>query len=241
MPLSSATPANSETMSDLPPQNRNRAGSGPATGGAVAARDRGDLMVAWTLHLVFILSGVAALLYQLIWQRSLMMIYGSNIESVAMVVSAFLVGLGLGSLAGGEVSKRRGMPLVLLFAGAELCIGLYGLASLRLFHWVGSYTLRAGTLETGLLAFVLVFLPTFFMGSTLPLLVAYRVKTTGHVGRSVSWLYFVNTLGAALGAFLAAFGVLGRFGLSGSTQVAAALNVISAAAVLGVWKQRRAR
>src|SRR6266852_4055883 len=56
--------------------------------------------VSFLVHAVFILSGVSALIYQLVWQRSLMLIYGSNVESVAMVVAAFMMGLGLGSIAG---------------------------------------------------------------------------------------------------------------------------------------------
>lgn len=206
-----------------------------------AGREPSSLALSFTVHGVFVLSGIAALLYQIIWQRSLMMIYGSNIESVSMVVSAFLLGLGLGSLAGGAVSKQRDMPLVLLFAVAELCIGLYGVFSLQLIHWVGSYTLRAGTLGTGLLAFGLVFVPTLFMGATLPMLVTYRVSVTRHVGHSVSWLYFVNTLGGALGAFLAAFVLLGRFGLSGGIRIAALLNLVSAITVLAAWKGWRTK
>src|SRR5438067_2281707 len=60
--------------------------------------------VSIVVHVVFILSGVSALIYQLVWQRSLMMIYGTNVESVAMVVAAFMLGLGLGSVAGGAAS-----------------------------------------------------------------------------------------------------------------------------------------
>jgi predicted membrane-bound spermidine synthase len=187
---------------------------------------------------VFVISGISALLYQLVWQRSLLMIYGSNTESVAMVVAAFMLGLGLGSIAGGEVSKRAGARLILLFSTTELFIGMYGAISLRLFHWVSFYTLRAGTIETGLLAFALVLLPTLLMGATLPMLVAYRVNTTGHVGQSVSWLYFVNTLGGGIGAFLAGFLLLRHFGLRGSTQVAAILNLVCAGSVFLVWKLR---
>jgi predicted membrane-bound spermidine synthase len=198
------------------------------------------LMLPFVVHGVFIISGVSALLYQLVWQRSLMMIYGSNVESVAMVVSAFMVGLGLGSLAGGAISKRQGIPLVLVFSAAELSIGVYGICSLRLFHWLGSYTLTAGTLETGLWSFALVFIPTLFMGMTLPLLVAYRVNAIGHVGRSVSWLYFVNTLGAGLGAFAAVYLFLGHCGMSGSVKAAAILNLVSAVSIGLVCVSRRA-
>ncbi len=192
-----------------------------------------------TIHLVFVLSGIAALLYQMVWQRSLLVLFGSNTESVAMIVSAFLVGLGCGSLVGGWLSHRSRGQLVLLFALVELSIGTYGLLSLQLFHWVGEFTLHAGALQTGLLSFALVLAPTLLMGSTLPLLVAYRVQSIGHVGRSVSWLYFVNTLGAALGAFLAPLVFLRNYGLSGSVIAAAILNVIAACTVLSLWFRQR--
>lgn len=164
------------------------------------------------------------------------MLYGSNTESVAMVVTAFMLGLGLGSLAGGAVTRHPGAPLVLLFSATELLIGIYGAVSLRLFQWVGAGTLYAGTMETGLLAFALVFAPTLLMGATLPILVAYRVNATGHVGHSVSWLYFVNTLGGGIGAFLAGFVLLGQFGLAGSIRVAVLLNLLCAASVFVTWK-----
>lgn len=213
-------------------------GESVCTACPVVVRRSSDPVVSVVVHTVFIVSGISALLYQLIWQRSLLMLYGSNTESVAMVVTAFMLGLGLGSIAGGEVSKRSGAPLVLLFSATELLIGAYGAISLHLFQWVGTYTLRAGTIETGLLAFALVFVPTLLMGATLPMLVAYRVNTTGHVGHSVSWLYFVNTLGGGIGAFLAGFVFLGRYGLANSIHVAAILNLFCAFSVLMVWKLR---
>lgn len=185
------------------------------------------------LHGVFVLSGVSALIYQLVWQRALLTIYGSNVESVAMVVAAFLAGLGIGSLVGGRVSKSARAPLVLLFGLAELGVGAYGLISLRLFDAVGMATsAQAHGLTTGALAFLLVFLPTLLMGATLPLLVVHQVRSTAHVGRSVSRLYFVNTLGAALGAFIAARWLLGGFGMSGTVRIAACLNAAAALIVL---------
>lgn len=190
------------------------------------------------LHGVFILSGISALIYQLVWQRALLTIYGSNVESVAMVVAAFLAGLGIGSLAGGWISKSTRAPLVLLFGLAELGVGAYGLISLKLFDAVGAITsAQAHGLTTGALVFLLVFLPTLLMGATLPLLVAHQVRDTAHVGNSVSRLYFVNTLGAALGAFIAAHWLLGSFGMSGTTRIAASLNALAAFIVLLTWKK----
>lgn len=185
------------------------------------------------LHGVFILSGISALIYQLVWQRALLTIYGSNVESVAMVVAAFLAGLGIGSIVGGWISKSARAPLVLLFGLAELGVGAYGLISLKLFDAVGAMTsVQAHGLTTGALVFLLVFLPTLLMGATLPLLVAHQVRDTAHVGQSVSLLYFVNTLGAALGALIAAHWLLGSFGMSGTTRIAACLNAAAALIVL---------
>lgn len=188
---------------------------------------------------VFVVSGVSALIYQLVWQRMLLMIYGSNVESVAMVVAAFLMGLGLGSLLGGWISEKPGVPLVLCFSAAELLVAAYGLGSTALFHRVGGMTYHAGALATGIMAFALVFLPTLLMGATLPLLVAHQVRACGNVGESVSWLYFVNTLGAALGAFVAALFLLRVCGLAGSVRVAASLNALVAGVVIVVWIARR--
>lgn len=188
---------------------------------------------ALVLHGVFILSGISALIYQLVWQRALLTIYGSNVESVAMVVAAFLAGLGIGSIVGGWISKSARAPLVLLFGLAELGVGAYGLISLKLFDAVGDLTsVQSHGLTTGALVFMLVFLPTLLMGATLPLLVAHQVRDTAHVGESVSRLYFVNTLGAALGAFIAAHWLLGSFGMSGTTRIAACLNATAALIVL---------
>lgn len=189
------------------------------------------------LFLIFTLSGVSALLYQLIWQRALLTIFGSNIESVTMVVSAFMLGLGLGSLIGGAVSKRRGVPLLLIFAVVEISIGLYGALSLHLFSWAGSFASGSSTLHTGLLTLALILIPTLLMGSTLPLLVAHYVNATNSVGYSVSMLYFVNTLGAGIGALLAAFVFLGLLGLSGSVYLAVTLNLIAGLTILHFWRK----
>src|SRR6202453_2299947 len=86
---------------------------------------------AWTriLCALFFFSGFPALIYQLTWQRALFRIFGVNIESVTIVVTAFMLGLGLGSLVGGWLSKRRGIPLLPLLATIELLTGCFGVAS----------------------------------------------------------------------------------------------------------------
>jgi predicted membrane-bound spermidine synthase len=193
------------------------------------------------LYAVFFLSGTAAILYQTVWQRSLFTIYGTSAESVTVVVTAFMLGLGLGALAGGRLSERKGLSLPVAFGVAELAIGGFGLASLPFFRILASFTSGAQGLEVGAWALGAVVVPTLLMGATLPILVAHRVRESGHVGASVGHLYGVNTLGSAAGAFLAAGLLLGALGQSRTVQLAAALNVASAALVLGAaWRGRGA-
>src|SRR5260221_7971049 len=94
--------------------------------------DNGESLL---LSHLFFFSGMPALIYQIVWQRVLFAIYGVNAESVAIIVSAFMLGLGLGSLVGGRLSVRFPRYGVLIFGIAELDIALFGLASLRIFHW----------------------------------------------------------------------------------------------------------
>jgi predicted membrane-bound spermidine synthase len=178
------------------------------------------------IYLLFFVSGFPALIYQIVWQRALFAIYGVNIESVTVVVSAFMLGLGLGSLIGGRISKQPAAPLLLLFGGAELGIAAYGVGSLALFHRVAAFTAGAPAAETGLLSFLLVLVPTILMGATLPLLVAQLVRLSGNVGRSVGMLYFANTLGSAAACFAAALATMRYLGMSGSVAVAVGLNLL---------------
>jgi predicted membrane-bound spermidine synthase len=193
------------------------------------------------LYPVFFLSGAAAILYQLVWQRSLFTLYGTSSESVTVVVTAFMLGLGLGGLAGGWVSGRPGLSLPAIFGLVELAIGLFGLISLPFFRWIASWTAESTGIGVGFAALGAVVVPTLLMGATLPLLIAHRVRESGNVGQSVGELYFVNTLGSAVGAFLAAVLLMGALGQSGSVRVAAVLNLLVAAVVLGCsrWGSRR--
>jgi len=184
------------------------------------------------LYLLFFVSGFPALIYQIVWQRALFAIYGVNIESVTVVVSAFMLGLGLGSLAGGRISRSPSAPLLLLFGGAELGIAAYGICSLPLFRFVAGFTAGAPAVESGILSFVLVVLPTVLMGATLPLLVAQLVRLSGNVGRSVGVLYFVNTLGSATACFAVALATMRYLGMSGSVKLAVSLNLVVAVTVI---------
>lgn len=174
---------------------------------------------------LFLVSGIPALLYQVVWQRSLFTIYGTNTESATAVVAAFLLGLGLGAFAGGWVANRSPNRLLFIYGLIEFVIGIFGIFSLSLFDAIGVRFTTATMAQTGLLAFGLVVLPTVLMGATLPILAAYLVAKRGHVGNGVGALYFVNTLGSAFACFLAAELLMQALGQHGTIQVAAGLNL----------------
>ena len=203
---------------------------------------RTKFVPGWSV--LFFCSGFPALLYQIVWQRALFTLYGVNIESVTVVVTAFMLGLGLGSLAGGAVSKRQELPLLAIFGLVELSIATYGILSLRIFHWAADYTAGVGALQTGLIAFALVLTPTLLMGSTLPILVSYAVRTSHNVGASVGLLYAVNTLGSATACVCAGLFLMRRLGEHGSVALAAAINaavgLIALAWYLGSRKKSHA-
>lgn len=186
------------------------------------------------LFLVFGVSGFAALLYQVVWQRSLFAIFGINTESVTVVVTAFMLGLGLGSLAGGRISEDPKRSVLLVFSLVELGIGVFGLVSLALFRAAGETLLHASAVVTAGATFLLVLIPTLLMGATLPLLVAFVVRESGNVGRSVGLLYLVNTFGSAAASVLGVRAVLPYLGQAGAVRVAVALNFAASLAVLGL-------
>jgi spermidine synthase len=178
------------------------------------------------IPLAFFTTGFSALLYQVIWQRALFSTFGVNVEAVTTVVTAFLAGLGLGSLAGGRLAKGTSHAILLLCGSIEVAIGIFGVWSLRFFHWIGSLTLGLPTIPRGAVMALAVILPTILMGATLPLLVAFLVRSTGNVGRTVGLLYFVNTAGSAVAALAAVLLILGSLGESGSAYLAASLNLL---------------
>jgi spermidine synthase len=181
---------------------------------------------------VFFISGFAAILYQLVWQRTLFALIGINIEAVTLIVTAFILGLGLGSLVGGRLSHGNPRGLVLRFAVVELAIGIYGLLSLRLLQTVGAWTLGLSPATTAFVTLVAVLPPTMAMGATLPILVAYYVRRFGAVGTAVAGLYFTNTLGSALAAFAASFVVIRALGLTQTVWLGAAGNFLVATVAL---------
>lgn len=193
------------------------------------------------LSVLFFSSGMPALVYQIVWERVLFAIYGVNAESVAVIVSAFMLGLGLGALSGGWLSSRFPRQSIMLFGLAELGTALFGLASLHIFHWAATFTAGASLPRTVIFSLLLLLVPTMLMGATLPLLVEHLVRFSGRVGYSVATLYFVNTFGSAAACCLCATFLLRDFGQSGSVSIAAIANTLVGAIAFLYGRSKKTR
>jgi predicted membrane-bound spermidine synthase len=185
---------------------------------------------AWLIALFFV-SGVAALIYQVCWQRLLFQTFGVDIESVTIIVSTFMLGLGVGALLGGQLSDRFPDRALAMFALFELAIAVFGVFSPWLIRGVGAATVRGSLPVIAAVNFVLLLFPTMLMGATLPILVTHVMRHYRNIGVSIGLLYFANTLGAALGAALTGMLVLYYLGLAATICLAAALNLLVSAAV----------
>ena len=182
---------------------------------------------------VFFLSGFAALLYQITWQRLLAIFSGADVYSATMVVAAFMAGLGCGSLAGGHLADRLSRTGGLIaFSVAEAAIALFGFQSKTIFYDVlyGRFaTVADNPLLTGAILFLTLLWPTALMGASLPLLSRALTGRVAAAARTIGWLYALNTLGAACGALIGVWGFFPRYGLEGTLHGAAWINLTCAA------------
>jgi spermidine synthase len=177
------------------------------------------------------LSGAAALVYQVVWQRILALHSGVGLYSVAMIVAAFMAGLGIGSYLGGVASARVTRRTALrLFAALELAVAAFGASSTAIYYgWLYplAVAVPSPSLAGGLLHLLALLPPTALMGMSLPFLVRACVEATEGAGRTIGLLYAVNLFGAALGAIAAPWWLIPRVGLSGAVVGAAAANAVA--------------
>jgi len=182
------------------------------------------------IALLFFCSGFSAVIYQIVWQRTLFAIFGSDVESVTIIVSVFMFGLGVGAAMGNTLLNFRNHLLQIFFV-IELFIGLFGLFSLSIAHHIQLIFGIENHWLLVLAAYALFAFPTLLMGATLPVLVAYLNQRYQNIGRSSGFLYAMNTWGSAFAAFLAVVVIFSLTGLQAATWIAAILNLFTAAAI----------
>ncbi|HEX6900485.1 MAG TPA: fused MFS/spermidine synthase [Thermoanaerobaculia bacterium] len=185
--------------------------------------------------LLLFVSGFCALVYQTAWLRLFRLVFGASTAASAAVLAIFMAGLGFGGLLLGKRADRHRSPLGLyaaLEAGIAISAGLSPWL-VKLVEWVyislgGSAALGlAGSTVVRLLLSTLVLgVPTFLMGGTLPAVARAVERGTDAGRRTVGLLYAVNTLGAVLGVGLTSFFALEMLGIRKTVWIAALLNLL---------------
>ena len=188
-------------------------------------------MMKRLILLLFGISGAVGLMYQIVWARQILLIFGNTTHSLATVLSVFMGGLSLGSVIFGYLVDRIKNQLK-LWAVLELCIGVSALLFLFLLPFIKDYY-APSSLATKFLAASAMILPaTIFMGGTLPVLIKYFSSFSKKISTETSRLYFVNTLGAFLGTLISAFVMIEVFGLFYTVIIGVVINIIIGLLVL---------
>ncbi|NNE07580.1 MAG: fused MFS/spermidine synthase [Gemmatimonadetes bacterium] len=195
--------------------------------------DRKPIALPLLYALVFA-SGMAGLVYQVVWVRMLSDALGVTVLAVVTVLGVFMGGLALGSVVFGRLVDRMKNPIG---AYAWLEIGI-GISAVLLLPFLALLTGVFDSLVTGhdipfgvritlriLYSMAALLLPTFLMGGTFPVLSRYLIgRDPSRAGRVLGHLYGVNTFGAMAGALIAGFVLIEQFGIRGTVFVTAALN-----------------
>ncbi|MDH5429102.1 MAG: spermidine synthase, partial [Nitrospirota bacterium] len=193
--------------------------------------------VLWRV-LLLIVSGTAALIYQVLWIKQLTLIVGVDVYAVTTGVSAFFAGLALGGLLLGRWVDQVTRPLR-VYAALEMGVALIGvLVTIALSHTAPLFVTleeQSGVLAWGFI-FLMVGVGPFLMGGTLPAMVRSLRLTGDRIGEGGGWMYAANTAGAIIGALVSSFLLIPTLGIQGSALLAAGIGMFAAAG--GFWLDR---
>ncbi len=192
---------------------------------------------------------MSGLVYQVVWLRELVLVFGATTFAVSTVLTAFMGGLALGSFYFGRRSETVTQPLR-LYGLLEVGIGIYGLAVPLIFavlpnvyhplwQWL-ELSFFALSLVRFIFAALVLIIPTALMGATLPVLSSYYARDAKRIGLRVGLLYSLNTFGAVLGAAATGFILIPSLGMRATTAVAAAINLMLGAVALSVARRHAA-
>lgn len=200
------------------------------------------------VSLACLASGTAALVYEVLWSRALVPALGNSTDASAAVLVAFMAGMGLGAFHLGRLGDRVRDPLV-VYAALEAILAALAFAV----PWLAARALPAAAaailpegsgalgwpLRLGL-AVCMVSPPAAAMGATIPLLVRHLSRRPGDAGRTIGWLYMINTIGACAGAAAAGAWIVPVLGIRTGSGIAAVMNLAAAALALGARTRQRA-
>ncbi|MEM9396334.1 MAG: fused MFS/spermidine synthase [Pseudomonadota bacterium] len=182
---------------------------------------------------IFFLSGVAGLIYEVLWMKQLGLLFGSTAHSAAAATAAFFLGIAAGSYFWGRRLTGLSQPLKLygwlelgIAATAIFFFAMYAVWDLLFPHFYAAFGTfpTALTLLKLLIAMLLICPASFLMGGTLPVMGQYLIRESRNLSQWAGWLYGINTFGAAVGAIAAGFFLPRLLGFTLSYAIALALS-----------------
>lgn len=203
--------------------------------------------IKYVIPLLFFISGTAGLIYEIIWSEMLINLLGSSIVAVTVILTAFMGGLAIGSWTIGQYAdKWNDKRIAISYFFVEIIIGLYALAlpflikNLESFYILIYSYLSIESFTAVIIKFILGFcvliIPTFLMGTTLPLITRFLSRNWENYTKNISLLYALNTLGAIIGTLFAGFYLLENYGIRGASLFSASINFFVAICFLVFWK-----
>ncbi|MHC4593249.1 MAG: fused MFS/spermidine synthase, partial [Planctomycetota bacterium] len=207
------------------------------------ATDRGRRPVSLRGDGAHLRGGATALIFEVLWSRQFVTVFGNSSYAISIVLCAFMAGLGIGAWLGGRLADRSRARLLiygLILAGVALWALAVPMLLDGLRRWVPRISLLApdslltATVARFVISFAILFVPCLLMGATLPVLVRFCTQSRDVVGRRVSLLYGLNTLGAAAGCFAAGYWLIDTLGLWWTNNVAVGVNLLIAATMVAL-------
>ncbi|MBD3241613.1 MAG: hypothetical protein GF331_13570, partial [Chitinivibrionales bacterium] len=183
---------------------------------------------------LFLISGATGLVYEVAWGKYLGLFFGSTAAAHTVVLATFMGGLALGNRLFGIVADRMERRLV-LYGLLELGIAAWCLAFPVLVSGLSALYLALASTDTAatgnlilktVLSVAGILPPAVLMGGTLPALTRHFTHQVSEIGRTVAFLYFVNSAGAALGCLVAGFVLIAALGLDGTMVLTALVNAL---------------
>jgi spermidine synthase len=204
-------------------------------------RSRGAILA------IFVLSGAAGLVYEVVWARQLVLVFGNTTQAISAILTGYFGGIALGSVIGGRVADRVRRPLR-LYGVLELILVVVVLITPLLFRGLhelyrSGYASLAGTptilqlIRYGL-ALLALAPATVLMGATLPTLARHLARNRGELGRSFGSLYAANTIGAVVGTLVAGLLLIEIVGLTLTLVIGASGSAAAGLAALALDRRR---
>ena len=218
-----------------------------ASGLSIREEARRLLDRRFAVLVIFVLSGAAGLIYEVVWSRELVLVFGNTTQAVSAILTGYFGGLALGSVFGGRLVDRMSRPLR-LYGLLELGLVVVVVITPLLFRGIevvygsGYSTLEQQPTVLALirygLALVALAPATVIMGATLPTLSRHLTRSTADLGTNFGRLYAANTFGAVAGSLIAGLVLIELFGLTGALLIGAAGSATAGVAALILDRRR---